>query len=116
MKIQDWIVKNKWAIIIGLVIFIALIKLNIIPSSFTAQTFSIFGGASITLTIGIILLAIGIICMFVPGGQFIGILFSIGAFLIAGSGVILGIEQLFKTATGWIMLGVIFLVLYILKR
>ena len=81
MKTQEWISKNKWFILLGLIVFILLIKLNIIPSTFTTQTFSILGGATVTLTIGAIMTIVGLIILItVPGiGLILGPLIMLGA-------------------------------------
>jgi len=119
IKIGNKIKEYKYWIIGVLIVIVLLAHYKIIPTTFTITTFSLFGGGIATISIGAILLTIGIIFIFisqeVPVAVITG-LFLIGGWIIAGGTALTVLVSLFSSFVGYIIVVAILLGLYLWSR
>ena len=117
MTIKSFTDKNKKKIITWSFIFLALLILwryNNPDTIIQVGTQSIFGGAGgIGISIGLLLLALGVGLMFIPGTQPIGILFMVGSVVLGIGGGIAAIESLFSSIQGVAIMGVALFVAFL---
>jgi len=110
MTIKSFTDKNKKKILNWGFIILALLILwryNNPDTIIQVGTQSIFGGASgIGISIGALLLAIGVGLMLGPGTQPIGILFMAGAVMMGIGGGLAIVESLFSSLQGVAILGI----------
>lgn len=116
--VNNWLIKNKKTIywVLGILFVLAFLFKD---KTIELQNQSIFGYGGISITIGV-LFVLGIIALItftsIAPGKFIAIALFIAFLMILGGGALFQLGQLFSSVTGFIIVGVILVILYLIFK